>query len=325
MKTNSSQLTKSKPVKPHSTGKLVVGLALRVALLSSALASSAFAQDAGFTGSSLPEIRIVPNSVLDTAVPLINIDREIETNEFQSALVDDALNFNFGVQLTPIEGLNVSAEAWRVELDEAPAASLKSSSINDVAAASSLPQIVLQDDDINAFVITNPFLGSIESNGVDLGASYKWGTDRFGEFTLSSKTTYVYSFENRESLLTMPLPQGLVSALGGAEMSTPELQSSLMLNWKFGQHSASAITNYFDSFKDLSELNIEEINELVDNITTLDLQYGYTLKSGNADRAVISFGIRNLFDEKTTQLLNSTKRILDQNGRVAYGAIKYQF
>jgi outer membrane receptor protein involved in Fe transport len=55
------------------------------------------------------------------------------------------------------------------------------------------------------------------------------------------------------------------------------------------------------------------------------LQYGYSVKTGAKDRAIISFGIRNLFDEKTAQILNSSTRLLDQNGRVAYGSIKYQF
>ena len=58
---------------------------------------------------------------------------------------------------------------------------------------------------------------------------------------------------------------------------------------------------------------------------TYDLEYGYSVKTGSKDRAIISFGIRNIFDEKTAQILNSTTRILDQNGRVAYGSIKYQF
>jgi len=102
------------------------------------------------------------------------------------------------------------------------------------------------------------------------------------------------------------------------------LQSSLMLTWEFGNHSASAITNYFDSFKDISELDLDELNDLVDNITTVDLQYGYSVQTGS-NQAVISFGIRNIFDEKTAQILNSSTRILDQNGRVAYGSIKYQF
>ena len=171
--------------------------------------------------------------------------------------------------------------------------------------------------------MNNPLLGSnIESNGFDLGASYVWETSRFGQFTLSTKTTYVLEFENNGGLLELgkselnSLPERIIS---------PELQTSLMLSWQFGNHTASAITNYFNSFKDISELNMDEINDLVDSITTVDLQYGFSVKTGSHDRAIISFGIRNIFNEKTAQILNSTTRILDQNGRVAYGSIKYQF
>jgi outer membrane receptor protein involved in Fe transport len=108
-------------------------------------------------------------------------------------------------------------------------------------------------------------------------------------------------------------------------MLSPELQTSLMLAWKFGNHTASAITNYFDSYKDINDLDMDEINTLVKNLTTLDLSYDYNVKSGVQDRAVISFGIRNIFNEKGTQILNAATRVLDQNGRVAYGSIKYKF
>jgi len=186
-----------------------------------------------------------------------------------------------------------------------------------------LPQLYLDDSQVKEFNLENPLLGSnIESNGFDLGASYLWDTNSFGQFVLSSKTTYVQKFENNGGLLEL---SGAEIANIDERLISPELQSSLMLTWQFGNHTATAITNYFDSYKDISELDMDEINDLVDNITTFDLQYGYSVKTGARDRAIISFGIRNIFDEKTAQILNSTTRILDQNGRVAYGSIKYQF
>ncbi len=161
-----------------------------------------------------------------------------------------------------------------------------------------------------------------QASGFDIGVSYAWDSNRFGQFTLSTKTTYVQSFENNGSLLDLVSPD---INTGSDRVVSPKLQNSLMLTWQVGNHSASAITNYFDSFKDLNEIDIAEINDLVDNITTVDLQYGYSVKTGSNDRAIISFGIKNIFNEKTTQLLNTSNRILDQNGRVAYGSIKYQF
>lgn len=298
------------------TRSLLVGIAL--------LGSSAMAQDSFSIidqpvsqSSASASFRIAPSSILNEQAPLLSIARNVEQKDFQGAVVDDALNFNLGMQLEPIAGLSVSADAWRMQVDEAPAAGVSNNWQGEMT------NLYIEDSAINEFNLDNPLLGTnVESNGFDLGASYVWDTNRFGQFTLSSTTTYIQEFENNGALLEFATSD---IAEIDERLISPELQSSLMLTWQFGNHTASAITNYFDSFKDISELNMEEINELVDNITTFDLEYGYSVKTGSNDRAIISFGIRNIFDEKTAQILNSTTRILDQNGRVAYGSIKYQF
>ena len=262
--------------------------------------------------------RIAPTSVLSEAVaPLIEIARKTEARDLHGNIVEDALNFNLGMQITPIRGLEVNAGIWQQEIEQ------RSQSDGQMGSAGNLSQLYIEDSSINEFNIDDPALGqTVKSKGFDIGASYVWDTDRFGQFTLSTKTTYVREFQNRGSLLEL-FDAGLDHQVDPAV--SPELQSSLMLTWQFGNHTASAITNYFDSFKDINELDLDEINALVDNIATVDLQYGYTVNTGNDDRAIISFGIRNIFNEKTVQLLNSNTQILDQNGRVAYGSIKDQF
>ncbi len=294
----------------------LVHTSLAVSVLSGVLlfSGTALAQEAE---EQLDSFQVAPTSILNMATPIIDVARNIEAQDFQGNLVSDALNFNLGVKITPIEGLNLQADAWRQEIADAPAVTV------NTGFQPSLPQLYLEDSAINEFNMVNPFIGNeLSSNGFDLGASYVWDTNRFGQFTLSTKTTYVENFENKGSLLE--LVEGNLGSMEDRVIS-PELQSSLMLTWQLGNHTASAITNYFDSFKDISELDIEEINDLVDNITTIDLQYGYSVETGSNNRAIISFGIRNIFDEKTAQILNSSTRILDQNGRVAYGSIKYQF
>ncbi|MFN3164622.1 MAG: TonB-dependent receptor [Pseudohongiellaceae bacterium] len=261
---------------------------------------------------------LAPTSSLNDAAPLISIARSVEAKDFEGNVVENALNFNLGVTLAPLQGLNLRADAWRQQVEDAPAVTAPGATWQEPGS-----DLYLEDSSINEFNLDNPLLGSeLNSNGFDLGASYVWDSSRFGQFTLSTKATYVQEFENNGSLLDL-----VDSELGNFEdrVISPELQSSLMLTWQFGNHTASAITNYFDSFKDISELDLEEINALVDNITTFDLQYGYSVKTGDKDQAVITFGIRNIFNEQSAQILNSTTRILDQNGRVAYGSIKYQF
>jgi len=271
------------------------------------------------SGDNVPvtSFRVAPNSVIGKIEPNISVDRTRESQDFQGELVQEALSFNLGLQIAPFEGLSLTADAWRQQVNDSPATSA------DIDQSSGMPQLYIQDSSINEFNLENPLIGSnLSSTGFDFGAAYMWETDNFGQFTLSSTTTYVDEFENRGSLLD--LVDTDIPSISDRVVS-PELQSSLVLTWQLGNHTASAITNYFDSFKDISELDINELNELVDNMTTIDLQYGYSVKTGEKDRAIISFGIRNIFNEESAEILNATTRVLDRNGRVAYGSIKYQF
>lgn len=297
---------------PHTVSILLLSFLLAGTVSGQDSMSILTSQDAPVTSFSLGP------SVFGTGIePSLSVDRAIESKDFQSGLVKEALNFNLGLQVAPFEGLNIRADAWRQQIEDGPAASVGGMQWSDQST------LYIENSSINEFNLENPLIGAnLETNGFDLGASYVWETSRFGQFTLSSTTTYVEEFDNRGSLLEL-VETDLATV--SDRMVSPELQSSLVLSWQFGNHTATAITNYFDSFKDLSELDINEINELVDDITTVDFQYGYSVNAGENGRAIISFGIRNIFNEESAQILNATTRILDQNGRVAYGSIKYQF
>ncbi len=242
---------------------------------------------------ALISFSIASASMLDEAGGLIKVARTAETRDLRNGLVEDALNYSLGLQTSPVEGLKLDANLWRSQFDQFDAAPLRNSSV---------PQ------------------PNLRSSGFDVGAAYVWNTNRFGQFTLSTRASYVRDFYNTEGLL-----EAVNGNLPSAKLATPDLRSNLKLSWEFGNHTATAITRYFDSSRDLSELGMEEINDLVDNIATVDLEYGYRMAVGSNDRAVISFGIQNVFDRKTMQILNSATRVLDQNGRVAYGRLKYQF
>jgi len=253
-------------------------------------------------------------------LPVIRIERESGQSDLQGLYADQTTDINLGLQITPLEGLSLRADAWSIQDQPIP---VQSASPSDNLQGR-FPQPLLSADSGQNFALPQPFFGSsLESSGFDLGASYVWEAGKAGTFTLETTATYIHALNQRDELVNATAFLNDDARLPGS----PELQGSLTLTWEVGNHSASAITNYFDSFKDLSELNLEEINELVENITTVDLQYGYNVKTGKQDRAVVSFslGIRNIFDKKTTQILNQNSRVVDQNGRVAYGSIKYQF
>ena len=253
-------------------------------------------------------------------LPVVRIERQSTQADLQGLYSNQTTDVNLGFELNPTDGLSLRANAWQLEDRQLPLQAGNQAELWQPR----LPQNYLENAASEDFTLNQPFTNNgLESSGVDLGASYVWDAGNAGTFTLETTTTYIHELDQRNELT-----DGY--ALLSEENQLPgnaDLQSSLTLTWQFGNHSASAVTNYFDSFKDISELNMEEINQLVENITTFDLQYGYNLKTDKQDRAVISFslGIRNIFDKKTTQILNQNSRVIDQNGRVAYGSIKYQF
>jgi len=253
-------------------------------------------------------------------LPVIRIERQTTQTDLQGLYSNQTTDVNLGFELNPTDALSLRANAWQLEDHQLP---LQTGSPTELWQPR-LPQNYLENTTSEDFTLDQPFTNNgLESSGIDLGASYIWDAGNAGTFTLETTATYIHELDQRNELTGG-------YALLSEENQLPgnaDLQGSLTLTWQFGNHSASAVTNYFDSFKDISELNMEDINQLVENITTFDLQYGYDVKTGKQDRAVISFslGIRNIFDKKTTQILNQNSRVIDQNGRVAYGSIKYQF
>ena len=230
-------------------------------------------------------------------VPVIRIERFSGAKDMQGLYGEETMDVNLGVEFTPVEGLSLTADAWKLESRDVPIQS-------SMPTAGWQPQIPTYDGaGAGNFIFDQPFVGNgIDSQGIDVGASYVWNTATAGTFTVSTSATYIQEFEQRNLLTEGLTPLDQDATLPGAA----DLQGSLTLTWQFGNHSASAVTNYFDSIDDISELNIDEINKLVESITTVDLQYGYNVKTGKQDRGVISFslGIRNIFDKKTTQILN---------------------
>lgn len=237
-------------------------------------------------------------------------------------------NVNLGMLFSPAKGFDVRADAWRVELEKpfTTAQALPDVALNAPAAG---PNTGLYIDDSNLYagLLEAPSVKSTVSpgelaKGVDLSASYVWESPRFGQFIVSTKATYLYDTAKANNLLDSgltPITDNTLLPKGA------DLQSSLMLTWQVGQHTASAVTHYFDSFENIGKLNLEQLNELVGDLTTLDLKYGYNVKTGKQGQAQFSVGVRNLFDARPDQILPTSNSAIEQQGRVAFGSIKYQF
>ncbi|MDP1930530.1 MAG: TonB-dependent receptor [Gammaproteobacteria bacterium] len=261
-------------------------------------------------------------SLLSTEADGFNVTRNAVQTPFSSEYIS---NLNLGMVFSPVKGLDLRADAWRVDVQgQMPAAAV----MPEVLVSASMPGgLFIDDSNLYAGMLEAPSVKSTvtpgqQAYGIDLSASYVWESPRFGQFIVSTKSTYLYDTATPGSVLDsalVPVTENTLLPRG------TDLQSSLMLTWQIGNHTASAITHYFDSFEEIGNLNLEQLNELVGNLTTLDLQYGYNLKAGKQGQAVFSLGVRNLFDSRPDQLQERRAGAIEQSGRVAYGTIKYQF
>lgn len=170
--------------------------------------------------------------------------------------------------------------------------------------------------------------GTRSSRSVDLHASYVWESSRFGQFILRTRATYVPQIQRQVDGVR---ESGNLSNLADnpALSTVPDMQSSLMLTWQIGNHQATATTHYVsDALEDFGQFNMDQLDELVGYIAALDLSYGYNMPTGRSGNTLFSVGVRSTYDRRPPLMqLNSagTGQVLDSNGRVAYGTIKYQF
>jgi hypothetical protein len=167
--------------------------------------------------------------------------------------------------------------------------------------------------------------------GLDLSSSYVWESPRFGQFVLSTNTSYLYN----KVIPAVARENTVIGALGeGAGSSItlmPERSSSLTLSWQIGNHTATAVTSHSGALDQLGLLNLEnmnadDLNELVGQMTTVDLSYGYNVRAGRQGNASISLGVRNMLDRRLqTPTVVRKNNVFEPAGSVAYGTIKYQF
>jgi len=188
----------------------------------------------------------------------------------------------------------------------------------------------LLDVNYEPTVLSNDINSLANRSGLDLTTSYVWESPRFGQFVVSTSTSYAYNQAGVDSVLdTATLLPRTETAPGISLM--PERQSSLTFSWQIGNHTATAVTSYSDAVNQLGllsldKLDVDQLNELVGQITTLDLSYGYNVRAGRQGNASFSLGVRNLLDRRPqSSALAPSASAVQPSGSVAYGTIKYQF
>ncbi|SUI50941.1 vitamin B12/cobalamin outer membrane transporter [Shewanella putrefaciens] len=125
-----------------------------------------------------------------------------------------------------------------------------------------------------------------ETSGIDFNITYSGFETPIGEFGTSYDLTYVLNYDEEEYF------DGPVNDKIGRN-GMPQIRFTWVIDWTYGDHSASIISQYIDSQAERTNpKTYQQIGHLTSQ-TTFDLSYGYNT-SWNGK---INLGIRNLTNE----------------------------
>ncbi|MFL6656519.1 MAG: TonB-dependent receptor [Massilia sp.] len=166
-------------------------------------------------------------------------------------------------------------------------------------------------------------LGGVRTNGVDLGANYKWKDATVGNVVFALNATMVNNYEYRNSE-TSPWIKNVGVFSGGGPIF--KWQDTANINWSKGLWGAGLTAHYKSGYTDSVDAPTADFK--VASYTTLDLYGSWTMKKGFG----VTVGVQNLADREPPLSYQTTvfqagydPRYADAVGRKYYVRASYSF
>tara|TARA_R110002096_G_scaffold223000_6_gene411983 strand:- start:2286 stop:5123 length:2838 start_codon:yes stop_codon:yes gene_type:complete len=275
-------------------------------------------------------INLLPNRVTNCAalgVPVGHIDdQQVGQDVFTggNALLNeeesDSYSFGFVVAPNFMPGLNVSLDYWNINIAGAINALDSQTVLDRCVDLGSVNNIFCPfvqrraDYQITAVFTEKINVSSIDSDGLDIEASYDWDVGFLpGDLRLSLGGTFVFS---NETLVDSTNPDSLIIFNG--EVTNPEWAGTLKTSYVHGPFNVDLLFRMLGSAKadvQIPSAEFRDRNE-VSARTYVNVVTGYEFN----DRYRVNFGINNLLDKAPPRLTetyrNGTEGLLyDHVGR----------
>jgi outer membrane receptor protein involved in Fe transport len=252
---------------------------------------------------------------------------------------EDTENYNFGVTLEPMEGLNIAVDYWDIQqdnkIDTAPFGFL----YNQFCGVQNSPVCErgtpLPGDTLGPLLAVNSGfinIGAQSAHGVDVSMVYT--TDvAGGALSVNFDYSHLLQFDREElnaagtGFDTRPLK---------GEYQYPEHRWVLTGDFQHGDWGGYAAVNYVGEFEDTPDIDFDGVldfdmnrSRTVDSFVTLNLQGRYT----GFENTMIVIGLDNALDEDPpfaigdgdTDLYGYVSSQHSPRGRFAYGKVTYTF
>lgn len=235
----------------------------------------------------------------------------------------NAANFNVGIVLRPLEGLQFSADYWDYAYE-------------DLIAQESSPQAIVDRDCADDGVPNDPRItrngagqlrvvrdqivnvGRVDTNGVDLALHYELNAGALGFLGFDARGTYINKFD-----VVRAAGEPAQDRLGSRNAAngfapTPQWRANAGLSWAKDIHSANATVRFIDSYGNDQNASAAFGVPQIKSFTTVDLQYQIAFDGLiNDEKTVIAVGANNVFDIDPPAL-----PMFDAAGNVLQGGVR---
>lgn len=136
----------------------------------------------------------------------------------------------------------------------------------------------------------------MKTRGIEFGASYYFGIENYGRYTLSADFARMLSYQRKDSALAPMLEH--IDTLNSSNEIFPKLRSNAKLAWAQGRFNAVLGLNYISNVSDCDApdklAGSPACNKKFGDYLTVDLQFGISTPW----QQNLTLGARNLFNEK---------------------------
>lgn len=234
----------------------------------------------------------------------------------------NAANFNVGLVLRPLAGLQLSADYWDYGYEDLIAQESSPQAIVDQDCADGIPNDprVTRNGSGQLRVVRDQIVnvGRVDTNGLDLGLRYELDVGALGFLGFDARATYINKFDVVRIAGAAAEDRRASRNATNGFAPTPKWRANAGLSWSKGIHSAKATVRFIDSYgNDQNASTTFGIPE-IDSFTTVDLHYQIVFEGLlNDEETVLALGANNVFDVDPPALSR-----FDSAGNLVQGGVR---
>ena len=264
-----------------------------------------------------------------------------ETTGNPNLVPETATTFNVGLVVAGSENFHLTLDYWNIDFEDLIAVESPQTkvTIENALCVNRTPDCrdpeifrnaepgedpddnLQHSGDISRIIV--PFINAptVETDGLDIAASYSIDMAGGSQFSLGLDASYMFSYDigGVPGVVGGEVMNVTIDAVGNRNESNigsplPQWRANFTVGWDNNQNSARVIVRHIDDYTD-DKTPDQRFNSVIASWTTVDLHYNYTLPN---ERTTLSLNLTNIADKDppfADQDLNFEARTHDPFGR----------